>query len=144
MKTNCQQEINMSNLAKLMNLCLASLALTGCSLFGYNESPTIPTIPLPPQRLNASDVGAIPNTKVNASAPGKGVMPASGGQQPSDGNEPRIQEQRSSGGTVSEIKVNNRGNIPDYYIYPGSPNPTSPNPGNSNQNIATPTWQINW
>jgi len=58
-------------------------------------------------------------------------------------NVPRIQEERDpNGGTVEEIKVNNK-NLPSYYVYPAQQQ-------NYNiyqvpdRSIATPNWQINW
>jgi hypothetical protein len=53
-----------------------------------------------------------------------------------------IKEQRMNGGFVTQIKIDNRGKIPDYYIYPtGQQNLNINNP---QRNMATPTWQLSW
>jgi len=54
----------------------------------------------------------------------------------------RIEETRSYGGSVSAIKVNNRGKIPDYYLLPNQQ--PDPSVNNRQLNITTPTWQLNW
>lgn len=54
----------------------------------------------------------------------------------------KIQEIRGNGGSVSEIRINNRGDIPNYYIYPNQQPDLNIN--NQQRNISTPTWQLNW
>jgi hypothetical protein len=53
-----------------------------------------------------------------------------------------IEEGRNNGGIVTQIKVNNRGDIPDYYIYPTQQ--YNLNINNPQRNMVPPTWQLNW
>ncbi len=54
----------------------------------------------------------------------------------------KVEEVRGAGGSVSELKINNRGELPSYYIYP-TPQPDL-NINNQQRNISSPTWQISW
>jgi len=124
---------------KIIQLCLpiGYSLIAGCSLFSNNNNggTDYTTIPLPPQKLNASNAampakpGRVKTQESSAS------LSSQSPQQPYQ----RIQEDRSNG-TVTEIKVDNR-DLPDYYIYP-----TNPQEGNGNNpnTISTPSWQINW
>ncbi|MFN8770972.1 MAG: hypothetical protein ACK5Z5_00510 [Neisseriaceae bacterium] len=60
----------------------------------------------------------------------------------SDGIFKKFEERKIYGGTVTEIKINNRGNLPSYYLYPNQPQ--NQNINNQQLNISTPTWQISW
>ena len=119
---------------------LLCVILLGCTT---SHSPN--NIPKPPQTLN--------NTKGVSVAPVVPIAPnkviASGTtsvqeSQPNDTNVPmsRIQEQRANGGAITSIKVNNRGNIPNYYIYPNQQQ--NQNVNDPQRNISAPTWQFSW
>lgn len=120
--------------------------ISGCSLFGSNNNyPTTnddytTTIPLPPQKLNASNAAAPVNPGHIKTTPAS--APKSNTQAHHTNSYPQqIQEERSNG-TVTEIKVNNGNDLPNYYMYPSQQNTSSKN--NSDSNITTPTWQISW
>jgi len=54
----------------------------------------------------------------------------------------RIQEDRGNGGTVTQIKVDNK-QFPDYYI--NQPLDQNLNTNSSpNKDVTTPSWKINW
>ncbi|MFN7095186.1 MAG: hypothetical protein ACK4M7_07460 [Burkholderiales bacterium] len=123
----------LKNLLILVSTCVI---LIGCSLFTDPEQD-IPTISTPPHKPNASNVGlSYPPAKLNTSqaristtAKGTRIQ--------------RIVENRSSGGTIDQIKIDNPGDIPDYYIYPSQQQ--NLNIINQQDNdIATPNWQISW
>ena len=54
----------------------------------------------------------------------------------------KVEEIRGAGGGISELKINNRGELPSYYIYPTSQPDLNIN--NQQRNISSPTWQISW
>jgi len=116
------------------------ITLSGCALFETNDDFNIPTIEQPPQSFDAKstkNAARIPiNTKINASSP-----TSKNDQAAQSNNTPRVQEDRDLGGSVDQIKVNNK-NLPSYYIYPTQQN------WNVNRipdrSISTPNWQINW
>lgn len=121
---------------KIAGICLLSACLiASCGVFGNNN---IPTIPLPPQKTNASDAAKVNNAKPKTNA-SQTVQQMGGSTTPP----PRIQEDRSTGGTVDQIKVNNPGDIPDYYIYPSQGQNLNIN-NQPDKNLATPSWQISW
>jgi hypothetical protein len=78
-----------------------------------------------------------PSTKNGHSTPNK--QPNNNGQYANSFQ--RIEEQRGYGGTITEVKVNNRGYIPPYYLnsqqnqYDGTNNPDK---------LMTPSWKISW
>lgn len=56
----------------------------------------------------------------------------------------RIQEKRSYGGEVQEIKVDNSSHkLPSYYVTPPANVDFTPD-NQTGQNVATPTWQLKW
>jgi len=122
--------------------------ITSCSLFSGNNnnypanSGDTTDIPLPPQKLSASNAALPANpgrikAHVMASAPKRIASGAYTNTYPQ-----QIQEERSNG-TVTEIKVDNGGDLPDYYMYPSQQNNLDNN-NNSDSNITTPSWQISW
>lgn len=120
----------------LISLCLG---LSGCGIFGYDSgSDGAKIIPVPPEKVGTSNTITVPQpTKTDASGSKKQTKKISATVPPTT---TRIQERRANG-VVTEIKVKNRGNIPDYYIYPEAPQPTNDNMPNK---VSPPTWQINW
>lgn len=119
-----------------IGLCLG---LSGCGIFGYDGGGDgAKAIPVPPEKVDTSNTINVPQPiKADASGTKKQAKQISATvPRPTT----RIQEQRNNG-VVTEIKVNNRGNIPDYYIYPEAPRPSNDNMPNK---VSPPTWQINW
>lgn len=116
---------------------ISGIFIAGCSLF--NGSNSYPTIPLPPQKTNASDAvmpanpGRIKGNASNAiaSAP------------QADTNTHRIIQEDRSNGQVTQIKVDNGNDVPDYYIYPSQQQNLNTN-STPDKNLATPSWQISW
>ncbi len=122
---------------KYLLLIATSIIFTSCSLFG-NTSNSYPTIPLPPQKISESDTAiAVKESalKHNSSAP-QGSNPVT------YPNQRTIQEYRSNG-TVTQIKVDNGNDIPDYYMYPSQQQDLNTNstPG---KDLSIPSWQISW
>ncbi len=121
----------------LLLVATAGIIFTSCSLFG-NTSNSYPTIPLPPQKIDES------NTVVAV----KESSPKSGSSTPKSSpaiiyqGKRTIQEDRSNG-TVTQIKVDNGNNLPDYYMYPSQQQDLNTNstPG---KDLSTPSWQISW
>ena len=119
---------------------LLSIVLLGCTT---SHNPN--NVPKPPQDL--TNTATMTTRSSVAPAPNKVI--ASGTVYSSESSQnspptpfPRIEEQRGNGGAVTSIKINNRGNIPNYYIYPNQqPNQNVNDP---QRNISTPTWQLNW
>ena len=122
--------------AKYTFLLTTGFILTSCSLFGSTPNNNYPTIPLPPQKIAASDaVAAVIDTKKKESA--TQAVPA-----PVYDNQRTIQEDRSNG-TVTQIKVDNGDDIPDYYMYPSQQQNLNTN-STPDKNLSTPSWQISW
>lgn len=124
------------NFTLLFAICI--LPLSACGIFGSsNNNSATNNIQRPPQKVSAADAAA-PNMNqiqpVQNSA--KGKVQASNVQKTS-----RIQEQRDSGGSVTQVKVTNSHDIPDYYIYPNK-QPIDSNAPSSV--VMPPSWQINW
>lgn len=122
---------------KYICILTSSFILTSCSLFGNTPSNNYPTIPLPPpKKTAASDTAAsVIDTKKNASTPQATITPTYVNQR-------TIQEDRSNG-TVTQIKVNNGNDIPDYYMYPSQQQNLNTN-STPDKNLSTPSWQISW
>ncbi|HMT03038.1 MAG TPA: hypothetical protein PKD00_06985 [Burkholderiales bacterium] len=124
---------------KILCLLIANTTLCGCNILGPSKgsNDTAKPAPLPPNQITKETV----NLKTSSSQP---IVIEKNNYQENNSVErkPRIQEERSIGGTVKQIKVNNK-NLPDYYIYP-SPQQNFDNNTPPNKNITTPSWQINW
>lgn len=124
---------------KIPLIILSFTLITSCAWFGndtLSSSQAQYMIPAPPQKMSSSDVAKIENQLGEIESNAKTNKPTA----PADSvSSQRIQEDRNSG-AVTEIKVQNRGNLPDYYIYPSK----QQNLNINNQNVSTPTWQINW
>ena len=117
------------------------ITLVGCSIFSGNNN--YPTIPLPPQKTNASDAATpvIPNpaqTKNNASKPQASAI----GSNVPTSHTKVIKEERSNG-QVTQIKVENGNALPDYYMYPSQQQNLNTN-STPDKNLSTPSWQISW
>ena len=113
------------------------IIFTSCSLFG-NTNNNYPTIPLPPQKVNESDTAVAVKesaTKTNSNTLQSSSPVTYQGKR-------TIQEDRSNG-TVTQIKVDNGNDIPDYYMYPSQQQDLNTNstPG---KDLSTPSWQISW
>ncbi len=105
----------------------------------FNGNNDYPTVPLPPQKMNASD----------------GVMPANPGQirdvtashplasTPTPNSNQRTIDEDRSNGQVTQIKVDNGNDIPDYYMYPSQQQQLNTN-STPDKNLSTPSWQISW
>ena len=111
------------------------LLLNGCGTLGKNKQFV--------QSVDSSySVINVPNTVYEPSKQNfKNKLEVTGGDTSQGGNlskPPRIQEKREIGGNVSEIKVNNGGIIPNYYIYPPQQN------SNPENKVSTANWQIRW
>ncbi|MCX8514275.1 MAG: hypothetical protein RL017_623 [Pseudomonadota bacterium] len=125
--------------SKTFLLASCCLVTSGCSFF--TPTPSYPTIPLAPPKPSQSNVSPIilPNiinneSKFTESSPPKQTTVYK--------NSKIISEERSNG-QVTQIKVQNGKDIPDYYIYPSQQQSINSNnaPG---KNLATPSWQISW
>ena len=123
---------------KILYLLIANTALYGCNVFGPSKgsNDTAKPVPLPPNQITKETENL--KTSSHPIVIEKNNYP----ENPPSEKKPRIQEERSIGGTVKQIKVNNK-NLPDYYIYP-SPQQNFDNNTPPNKNITTPSWQINW
>ena len=100
----------------LMSILGLTVLIMSCSTTGGNDE--IPMIPAPPQSLNNA-----PNTITiiddEASAPATITQnKLKTESEVAENKHPRIEEDRGAGGTVNQIKVENKGSIPTYYIYP--------------------------
>ena len=114
------------------SICL--LILVGCS----NASKKTPAdIPPPPQNLSKVE-SATPQINKNYPRSLQHFESQGSDYQPFS----KVNEIRSNGGGVSEIKINNRGDLPSYYLYPNQQ--PEQNINNQQRNISTPTWQLNW
>lgn len=131
---------------KLMAIVFILGLSSGCGLFGGGANGPSMVAP-PPQKVGDGDlktiVNATPAELNNKNYNATGNKSASSASAVTR-NQPRIQEGRSAGGTVSEIKVNNKGDIPDYYIYPSQQEQNSVVNTRPDMNVSTPNWQINW
>ncbi len=106
--------------------------LNSCSLFG-TSTEDIPTVLPPENKTTASNVVITkPNSGKSNSSNSTAYI----------NHQTKIIENRGIGGSVDQIKVDNPGNMPDYYIYPAQEQNLNRN--NQPDKIATPTWQINW
>lgn len=117
--------------------------IMSCSLF--NGTNSYPTIPLPPQKTNASDAVMPMNTPTkNKTSASQGSSNASAPTSiKTNNNRQTIYEDRSNG-QVTQIKVDNGDNyLPDYYMYPSQQQDLNTNsaPG---KDLSTPSWQISW
>lgn len=135
MKTNFR-EIKF-NLIGLISFGLSSII--GCTTANHRQND----IPKPPQNLNASTN----DTQTTHLSPAPNKRSPSGSISSAESTNSyvpftRVEEQKSSGGVVTEIKVNNRGDVPDYYLYPNQRQDLNIN--NPQKGISTPTWQFNW
>ena len=121
---------------KYFYMLVGGIAAVGCSMF--NGGTDYPTVPLPPQKTNASDAVMPANLKQgNASHPISSSAPTG------NTNRRTIQEDRSNG-QVTQIKVDNGNNdIPDYYMYPSQQQNLNTN-STPDKNLSTPSWQISW
>ncbi len=121
----------------ILYLLIITSSLYGCGIFGPSKgsNDTTKPIPLPPIKINNDNMATRVNeSQLDIEKPAKSENTVKA--------KPRIQEERSLGGTVEQIKVNNK-HLPDYYVYPS----TEQNLNNNNQpnkDITTPSWQINW
>ena len=129
-----------------MKISYAMFYLLSMGLFGCTTNHNPNNIPKPPQNINGNN--AISVTKpVVTPAPNKVIASSpiySNESSQNDTTVPfkRIEEQRGNGGAVTSIKINNKGNIPNYYIYPNQqPNQNVNDP---QRNISSPTWQLSW
>ncbi len=122
---------------KYLLLIATSIIFTSCSLFG-NNSNNYPTIPLPPQKVDESNtaVAVKESTSKASSSTAQGSPPVT------YQNKRTVQEDRANG-TVTQIKVDNGNNLPDYYMYPSQQQDLNTNstPG---KDLSTPSWQISW
>jgi hypothetical protein len=113
--------------------------ITGCSLF--TPTPNYPTIPLSPPQPNESSASPIvlPNVVINESS----SIESTTANPPVVYKHTKIISEERSNGQVTQIKVQNGRDIPDYYIYPSQQQSINSNnsPGKS---LATPSWQISW
>ena len=121
---------------KYLYLITGGMVAVGCSMF--NGGNDYPTVPLPPQKTNASDAVMPANPRQ-----GNASHPISSSEPVANTNRRTIQEDRSNG-QVTQIKVDNGNNdIPDYYIYPSQQQNLNTN-STPDKNLATPSWQISW
>lgn len=121
--------------------------LNGCSLFGSGASADEAPIVSPPKKVGSNDLTTVVNiTPAELNSKNHNVPTTSKKAVSSSSvvSEPRIQEERKNGGVVSEIKVNNKGDVPDYYIYPSQQQQDSVVNNRPDMNVSTPNWQINW
>lgn len=130
------RRVNVKMPKRYLALPFGGLIIVGCSMFTGNNS--YPTIPLPPQKINASDavMPANQGKKITASHP-LSSEPLGGNT-----NHRTIQEERSNG-QVTQIKVDNGNDIPDYYMYPSQQQNLNTN-STPDKNLSTPSWQISW
>jgi hypothetical protein len=124
---------------KYLLLPICGCILTGCSLFGSNNN-NYPTIPLPPQKISESDTAIAVNPVGNKSSASHPL--ASSPMPEARTNQRTIQEERSNG-AVTQIKVDNGNDIPDYYMYPSQQQNLNTN-STPDKNLSTPSWQISW
>ena len=144
MKANIMKaNIMKTNTILSITFCVVAI-ITACSTTSSKNN--IPTIPAPPQNLSADQGNATlvvdsPPAAVAQTAESSTKQNASGdvGSTATD----RIQEERGVGGTVNQIKVENKGDIPTYYINPPLQQDLNLNSA-PNKSVATPSWQINW
>ncbi len=124
--------------------CIVTI-ITACSTTSSKNN--IPTIPAPPQNLGADQgnatliVDSPPTTDVAHLAESSTKQNAS--SDVGSTTTGRIQEERGAGGTVNQIKVENKGDIPPYYINPPLQQDLNLNSA-PNKSVATPSWQIDW
>ena len=109
------------------------------------KKSNMPNIPPPPQNINIThnnididDVEESATTHVKMTTESKNTTEIT-----HESNQQRIEEDRGLGGSVSQIKVDNKGKIPSYYIYPPLQQDLNLNSA-PNKSVATPSWQINW
>ena len=115
-------------------LVILTLIIIGCSVFD-NTPINYPTIPLPPQKTNASDAIMPVNLgKVKDITTSKTVR--------ANKDKRTIEEDRSNG-QVTQIKVDNGNSMPDYYMYPSQQQNLNIN-STPDKDLSTPSWQINW
>lgn len=127
------------------NLLLACISISFITI-GVSCTTTNPrNIPTPPNMVvknpvNINESSSIPvaNKKPKSSITTKSTARQNNRYEPLT----TIEEGRNNGGIVTQIKVNNRGDIPDYYIYPTQQHNLNIN--NPQRNMAPPTWQLNW
>lgn len=117
--------------------CFSVTALTllasSCSSFTNKNNENLAR---PPQKISTSTAAAAAAAapaKANSSAASKSAKVSP---------QARIQEKKGDGGEVEEVKVNNRNNVPPYYIYPnrGGVDANAP----SSDTVSTPNWKISW
>lgn len=128
-----------ANISKFLNIIVLSTLLGACSMMSQNTTSSVENVPKPPQNLNPNNVAApvvVPpgnnNGKPNASAAKSSKL----------GPTQRIQEQKSYGGEVEEVKVNNINKVPPYYIYPKQSGVDANAP--SSDTVSTPNWKVSW
>ena len=126
----------------ILNFFGIILLTVSCSTTNNNEMAV--AIPAPPQSLNAPlgkinivDDDASPASSSNTSNVESATRPES------ESSQRHIEEDRSIGGTITQIKVENKGNLPNYYINPSLQQDLNLNSA-PNKSVATPSWQINW
>lgn len=128
-------KINFKLINKTAELIILAITV-GCS------SSSLP-IPKPPQDLKYPAVNqARPSS--NKSTSNIAIIPNKEKHEESAGEFKKFEEKRSNGGTVTEIKVNNRSDLPSYYLYPEQPQNQNLNINNQQRNISAPTWQLKW
>lgn len=93
----------------------------------------------PPQKTTAGDAAMPINTNPTPSATSQAVSQLKSSKNNTSG--PRIQETRSAGGNIDQIKVNNINNVPPYYI---NAKPPVDSNAPSSDGVTAPSWQIKW
>ena len=147
----------MKNINNILLTIIATVLVSifccyGCSSTTYTNTTTNPSRdalsdvsspPPPPRNIDAA-INTTSHNKADSSTPAKSIL--SKGTIPTKHkvitNTSRIEEDRVNG-KVTEIKVRNRGNMPDYYIYPSPQQDMNIN-NQPDRNMSTPTWQIRW
>lgn len=132
-------KIGLNNTLFISAMIVVTLVTTGCTLI--NSSKPQRRLPSPPIELNPrtnestnaikTNVHARNSTNKIESKPANNYVPFS-----------KIEETRTNGGSITEIKVNNKDALPSYYIYPRQQPELYIN--NQQRNISTPTWQLSW
>lgn len=126
-----------SNPLKSLNIFILSILLGACSMMGNTNS--VENVPTPPQNLNPNNVA---NPVIAPPGNSNGKPTASVTKSSKIGPTQRIQEQKSYGGEVEEVKVNNINKVPPYYIYPKQSGVDANAP--SSDTVSTPNWKVSW
>jgi hypothetical protein len=121
----------------IITLLSVTILITACSSIGTHQNNDLNA---PPHDFKQIESSAIIHPQPNKNTPQSLVKFESQNSQYVPFT--RAEETRGYGGNVSVIKINNRGRIPDYYIFPNQ-QPDS-NVNNKQLNISAPTWQLHW